>query len=167
MLLAIDVGNTQTVFGLFRGEELAEQRRIATEAQRTGDELSVLLRGLLGGVELSGICLSSTVPALVREYEALAERWPARLLVVGPGVRGRGPSEGCPPPPPAPPDPGPAPSPPPAGPPSGGETPPRRRSRSAGSAGRLPRPRTPPRARRRDPQPRAPRRAAAARSPRR
>jgi type III pantothenate kinase len=87
MLLTIDVGNTQTVFGLFAGDELAEQRRIATEAQRTGDELSVLLRGLLGGVELSGICLSSTVPSLVREYEALAERWPARILVVGPGVR--------------------------------------------------------------------------------
>jgi type III pantothenate kinase len=87
MLLAIDVGNTQTVFGLFDGEELSGQRRIATEAQRTGDELGVLLRGLLGGVELSGICLSSTVPALIREYELLAESWPAPLLVVGPGVR--------------------------------------------------------------------------------
>ena len=39
MLLAVDVGNTQTVFGLFAGEELCERWRIATEAQRTGDEL--------------------------------------------------------------------------------------------------------------------------------
>src|SRR3954453_8572783 len=87
MLLAIDVGNTQTVFGLFDGEELVEQRRVATEAQRTGDELVVLLRGLLGGAEVDGICLSSTVPPLTRSYEDLAERWPARLLVVGPGIR--------------------------------------------------------------------------------
>jgi type III pantothenate kinase len=87
MLLAIDVGNTQTVFGLFDEEELSGQRRIATEAQRTGDELGVLLRGLLEGAEVDGICLSSTVPVLTRAYEELAEEWPARLLVVGPGVR--------------------------------------------------------------------------------
>src|SRR3954465_3509342 len=87
MLLAIDVGNTQTVFGLFDGEELVEQRRIATEAQRTGDELVVLLRGLLGGAEVDGISLSSTVPLLTRAYEELAARWPAPLLVVGPGIR--------------------------------------------------------------------------------
>jgi type III pantothenate kinase len=88
MLLAIDVGNTQTVFGLFAGERLVERRRIGTEAERTGDELAVLLRGLfdLDGVE--GICLASTVPALVRSYEDFAERWTgARLLVVGPGTR--------------------------------------------------------------------------------
>jgi type III pantothenate kinase len=87
MLLAIDVGNTQTVFGLFDGAELVEQRRIATEAQRTGDELTVLLHGLFEGAQVDGICLSSTVPALAREYEQLAAAWPARLLVVGPGIR--------------------------------------------------------------------------------
>jgi type III pantothenate kinase len=87
VLLAIDVGNTQTVFGLFDGDELVEQRRIATEAQRTGDELAVLLHGLLGGAQVDGICLSSTVPALAREYEQLAAAWPATLLVVGPGIR--------------------------------------------------------------------------------
>jgi type III pantothenate kinase len=88
MLLGVDVGNTQTVFGLFAGERLVERRRIGTEAERTGDELAVLLRGLfdLDGVE--GICLASTVPALVRSYEDFAERWTgARLLVVGPGTR--------------------------------------------------------------------------------
>jgi type III pantothenate kinase len=87
MLLAIDVGNTQTVFGLFDGAELVEQRRIATEAQRTGDELAVLLRGLLEGAAIDGICLASTVPVLTRAYEELAAAWPARLLVVGPGIR--------------------------------------------------------------------------------
>ena len=40
MLLAVDVGNTQTVLGLFDGEELVEHWRVATEAERTGDEVA-------------------------------------------------------------------------------------------------------------------------------
>src|SRR5205809_2806870 len=88
MLLAVDVGNTQTIFGLYDGPELGERWRIATEAERTGDELGALLRDFLDFGRLDGIALSSTVPRLIREYEHLAERW-ARvpLLVVGPGVR--------------------------------------------------------------------------------
>jgi len=88
MLLAIDVGNTQTVLGLYDGDRLAEHWRLATEAHRTADELGALFGRLLDLGSLFGICLSSTVPRLVREYEELAERW-ARvpLLVVGPGIR--------------------------------------------------------------------------------
>ena len=87
MLLAIDVGNTQTVFGLFDGDRLTEHWRIATEAHRTGDEVGVLLRSFLDLSNLDGICLSSTVPRLIRSYEELAERQGVELLVVGPGVR--------------------------------------------------------------------------------
>jgi type III pantothenate kinase len=88
VLLAIDVGNTQTVFGLYDGDSLGEHYRIATEAQRTGDELGALLADFLDFDALDGIALSSTVPRLVREYEHVAERWAhAELLVVGPGVR--------------------------------------------------------------------------------
>ena len=47
MLLAIDVGNTQTVFGLFDGERLAEQFRVGTDRTHTGDELAVLLRAFV------------------------------------------------------------------------------------------------------------------------
>jgi type III pantothenate kinase len=76
------------VFGLFEGERLTEHRRVGTEPERTGDELAVLLRGLLDLDGLDGICLASTVPALVRSYEDFAERWArAPLLVVGPGTR--------------------------------------------------------------------------------
>jgi type III pantothenate kinase len=88
MLLAVDVGNTQTVFGLYDGSELGERWRIATEAHRTGDELGALLADFLDLDALVGICLSSTVPRLIREYEHLADRWAkAPLLVVGPGVK--------------------------------------------------------------------------------
>jgi type III pantothenate kinase len=87
-LLAIDVGNTQTVLGLFDGDRLTEHRRLATEANRTGDELGALLGEMLDLDGLDGICLSSTVPALVREYELFAERWAkAPILVVGPGSK--------------------------------------------------------------------------------
>ena len=88
MLLAVDVGNTQTVLGLYGGERLTDHWRLATDRNRTGDELGVVLAGLLDLDGVDGICLSSTVPALVREWERLAERWAgAPLLVVGPGVK--------------------------------------------------------------------------------
>jgi type III pantothenate kinase len=88
LLLAVDVGNTQTVFGLFDGTELVEHWRIATEAHRTGDELGALIGSFLELEQVDGICVSATVPQLVREYEAFAVRYAqAQLLVLGPGVR--------------------------------------------------------------------------------
>jgi type III pantothenate kinase len=88
MLLAVDVGNTQTVFGLYDDARLTDSWRVATEPERTGDELGVLLGGFLDVEALDGVCLSCTVPSLVRSYEEFAERWArARLLTVGPGVR--------------------------------------------------------------------------------
>ena len=87
MLLAVDVGNTQTVLGLYDGERLADHWRIATDSRRTGDELGVLLGGMVDLEPVDGVCLSSTVPALVQAYERFAQRWAeAPLLVVGPGV---------------------------------------------------------------------------------
>ncbi len=88
MLLAVDVGNTQTVFGLFENGSLLENWRVATESQRTGDELGALVGRFIDLGRIDGICLSSTVPTLIREYEVFAERWAkAPLLVTGPGVR--------------------------------------------------------------------------------
>ena len=88
MLLAVDVGNTQTVLGLFDGEGLTEHWRLATERERTGDELGVLLNGLLDAEVVDGVCLACTVPTLMREWQRLAERWlEAPLLEVGPGTR--------------------------------------------------------------------------------
>jgi type III pantothenate kinase len=93
MLLAVDVGNTQTVFGLFDGARLAQHWRVATEAERTGDELGALVARLLelhefGFEEIGAVCLSTTVPPLVRSYSEFAERYAeAPLLVVGPGTK--------------------------------------------------------------------------------
>ena len=93
MLLVVDVGNTQTVLGLYDGGSLIEHWRVATEADRTADELAVLLARLLelrdlGFDDVGGVCISSTVPSLVRSYAELSERYvESRLLVVGPGVK--------------------------------------------------------------------------------
>lgn len=88
MLLAVDVGNTQTALALYAGDELKDHWRLATEHSSTADELGVLLGGLLDFDDVDGICLSSTVPVLLREWDVLASKWAhAPLLVVGPGVR--------------------------------------------------------------------------------
>ena len=88
MLLAVDAGNTQTVYGLYEDGELGEHWRVATEAQRTGDELGALVGRFIDLETVAGVCLSSSVPPLIREYEIFAERWAkAPLLVLGPGVR--------------------------------------------------------------------------------
>ena len=88
MLLAADVGNTQTVLGLYGNGELSEHWRLTTEHSTTADELGVVLSGLLDLDSVDGICLSNTVPVLVREWEVLAKKWAhAPLLVVGPGVK--------------------------------------------------------------------------------
>jgi type III pantothenate kinase len=88
VLLAIDVGNTSTVFGLFDGNELTDHWRIATERHKSGDELGALYRSFLDPARVDGISLSSTVPQLVRSYQEFAARYAsAELLEVGPGVK--------------------------------------------------------------------------------
>jgi type III pantothenate kinase len=86
-LLAVDVGNTQTALGLYEGPDLARHWRLATEPQRTGDELGLFLGGLLELSSLDGLCLSSTVPSLIRSYQELASGVGVELLVLGPGTR--------------------------------------------------------------------------------
>jgi type III pantothenate kinase len=88
MLLAVDVGNTQTMFGLFDGPELTEHWRIATERHRSGDELGAQYKSFLDLRQVDGISLASTVPQLVRSYQEFAGRYAdAELLELGPGVK--------------------------------------------------------------------------------
>src|SRR6202022_783925 len=93
MLLVVDVGNTQTHFGAFRGEELLEHWRFATVRQSTADELGAALRNLLqirgcDFSELQASIVSSTVPQLEPEWTAMARRYLGHeMLVVGPGTK--------------------------------------------------------------------------------
>ena len=87
-LLAIDVGNTQTVFGLFEGSKLGEHWRVATERNRSGDELGALYGSFLELSRVEGVALASSVPQLHRAYEDFAKEYArAQLLELGPGVR--------------------------------------------------------------------------------
>src|SRR4051794_27763465 len=93
MLLAVDIGNTHTVFGLFQGERLRTDWRIETRVERTEDEHASLLRGLceLEGVALrdvTGAIISSVVPPATGPVERFFARYlKLTPLVVGPGVK--------------------------------------------------------------------------------
>src|SRR6266542_2118835 len=103
MLLAIDVGNTQTVIGLFgpnssdtaaKDGDLVDHWRIVTVAERTSDELALLLRQFIGwhGVipdkEITGIAISSVVPSVTAALRLMSERhFEVTPCVIEPGVR--------------------------------------------------------------------------------
>ena len=95
MLLTIDVGNTNTVLGVFDGEDVIEHWRIATDPQRTADEIVVVLQGLLAqsavykDPDISGIALCSTVPSVLHEMRKMCRRYYPDIpaLIVEPGVR--------------------------------------------------------------------------------
>jgi type III pantothenate kinase len=93
MLLAVDVGNTQTHFGTFRKGELVEHWRFATIPSSTRDELAASLRNLLelrgiGLADVSASIVSSTVPALEPEWLAMGTRYLGHtMLSVGPGLK--------------------------------------------------------------------------------
>lgn len=90
MLLAIDVGNTHTVFGLCEGDRLRHHWRLETDRGRTVDEYGVLLRHLFSGVgnpTIDGIVVSSVVPPTTQVVEGWCRTYlGVAPLVVGPGV---------------------------------------------------------------------------------
>ena len=93
MLLAVDVGNTQTHLGAFRGTELVEHWRFRTVAGATGDEIAARIAGMLAlkGFdfdEVDALSVSSVVPPLGIEYQALASRYlDAPCLLIAPGTK--------------------------------------------------------------------------------
>jgi type III pantothenate kinase len=93
VLLAVDVGNTQTHLGAFDGERLVEHWRFQTRSGATGDELAERIAGMLalsgiGLDDLGSVCVSSVVPPLGAQYERLTERYlEAECLTIGPGVK--------------------------------------------------------------------------------
>ncbi len=94
MLLAIDVGNTQTVVGLFDDRELVDHWRITTMADRTSDELALMIQQFLGfhgfsfDAQVTGVAISSGVPTLTVALREMTERYFGFApLVLEPGVR--------------------------------------------------------------------------------
>src|SRR6201991_401963 len=93
ILLAVDVGNTQTHLGAFDGAELIEHWRFQTRSGATGDELGQRIAGLFPLGEMSigdvdAVCVSSVVPPLGAQFERLTERYlEADCLTIGPGVK--------------------------------------------------------------------------------
>ncbi|MBV8302205.1 MAG: type III pantothenate kinase [Candidatus Dormibacteraeota bacterium] len=93
MLLAIDVGNTNVVAGVFDGDQLVADYRVHTDDRWTSDELGLLLVQLLEQRDItpsmiSAVAVCSVVPTLARTLDDLSLRYfEQRPMVVGPGVR--------------------------------------------------------------------------------
>ena len=89
MLLAIDIGNTNTVLGVFDGAELQRSWRIKTDARSTADELALTFRGLLTDHVIDGVTACSTVPAALRELRAMLDGYYPNTptVLVEPGIR--------------------------------------------------------------------------------
>jgi type III pantothenate kinase len=93
MLLAVDVGNTQTHLGAFQGDDLLHDWRLTTQPSATADELAATVSDLLqlegfGFEEIDGAIISTVVPQLGPEWEAICERHVnGPCLIVGPSVK--------------------------------------------------------------------------------
>ncbi|MGB0674979.1 MAG: type III pantothenate kinase [Candidatus Nanopelagicales bacterium] len=90
MLLAVDVGNTNTVLGLFTGDELVRSWRITTHARATGDEMALTFRGLLDEQpEITGLVLCSTVPSVLHELRPMLSSFfhEIPVVIVEPGTK--------------------------------------------------------------------------------
>jgi type III pantothenate kinase len=93
MLLAIDIGNTNTVLGLFKDGSLVHDWRIRTEVNITIDEYAIILRSLFAVHEIpldsvSDVIISCVVPPVLNSAERFCQRYfRSTPLVVGPGIR--------------------------------------------------------------------------------
>ncbi len=93
MLLALDVGNTNTVLGVFRGKELLAHWRLTTARDQTVDEYGILTRNLITSAgldpgKIEGVIISSVVPPLNSTLAEMAERYCGmKALFLEPGVK--------------------------------------------------------------------------------
>ena len=93
MLLTLDVGNTNTVLGFFRGTELVAHWRLTTARDQTVDEYGILTRELFTLAEIdpaavTGVIISSVVPPLNPTLEEMSERYfHVKALFIEPGVK--------------------------------------------------------------------------------
>src|SRR5438105_8454092 len=92
MLLAIDIGNTNIVLGVFDGSRIVASWRLTTLRERTGDELGLLVEGLFASARLdrakiSGVILASVVPPLTGPDQEMVRRYfGLKTLTVEPSI---------------------------------------------------------------------------------
>jgi len=89
MLLTVDVGNTNTVLGIFEGDQLIKSWRVKTDPRTTADELWLQFNALVTGYKLTGLSICSTVPATLRELRTMLNSYYADLptTIVEPGTK--------------------------------------------------------------------------------
>jgi type III pantothenate kinase len=89
MLLTVDVGNTNTVLGIFEGDQLIKSWRVKTDPRTTADELWLQFNALVTGYKLTGLSICSTVPATLRELRTMINTYFAELptTIVEPGTK--------------------------------------------------------------------------------
>ena len=89
MLLTIDVGNTNTVLGLFDGEDLIKSWRVKTDPRSTSDEMSLQINALVSGYTVTGLSICSTVPATLRELRTMIASYYSDIAttIVEPGTK--------------------------------------------------------------------------------
>ncbi len=89
MLLTIDVGNTNTVLGVFDGKVLVRSWRVKTDARNTSDELWLQFGSLVADHEITGLAVCSTVPATLRELRTMITAYypDIRVTIVEPGIK--------------------------------------------------------------------------------
>mgnify|MGYP000013413143 CR=1 FL=1 len=89
MLLTVDVGNTNTVLGIFKGEELVRSWRVKTDPRSTADELWLQFSALTSAYKLTGLSICSTVPATLRELRTMIGSYMQELptTIVEPGTK--------------------------------------------------------------------------------
>ena len=93
MILAMDVGNTNTVLGVYKADELVAYWRLSTDRDKLADELGMLILQLFNheGIKpdkIKGIIISSVVPSLMNSLELMAKKYfNIKALVVGPGIK--------------------------------------------------------------------------------
>ena len=89
MLLTVDVGNTNTVLGIFEDKELIKSWRVKTDPRTTADELWLQFSALVSGYTLTGLSICSTVPATLRELRTMINTYFAELptTIVEPGTK--------------------------------------------------------------------------------
>jgi type III pantothenate kinase len=93
VILAIDIGNSHIVLGLFEGDELVEDTRISTDSKKTADEYGILIMSILKlkrevRSRVKGVIISSVVPNLTQVFAEMTHKYfDIEPIIVGPGLK--------------------------------------------------------------------------------